>query len=280
MLGIAEALLFATAAGFVGSMVGLGGALILTPVLVFFGIPIQYAIAASMVAIIATSSGAASSYVKDGLSNLRASFYLEAFTATGAILGAGLTGYIVEAHAQALLYFLFAGFLLLPFYSMTGRLRNRELPNAKQDGLSKWLNLKGSYFDKPAGKEVSYELTRPAAAGPGMFLAGVAAGLLGVGGGAFKVTIQEIIMGMPSKVSTATTNFIIGMTALAGASVYFTFGFLYLNIAAPLAIGTTIGSILGARVLPEMTNLSVRRLFIVVVAFLFLEMIWKGFTVL
>ena len=109
MIGVLEALLFAVFAGFIGSILGLGGALILTPILVYFGIPIQYAIAASMVAIIATSSGAASSYVRDGLSNIRAAFYMEMFTAIGAIVGASLTGYIVLVHAQALLYFFLDG---------------------------------------------------------------------------------------------------------------------------------------------------------------------------
>jgi len=277
LIGVLEALLFAIFAGFVGSILGLGGALILTPILVYFGVPIQYAIAASMVAIIATSSGAASSYVRDGLSNIRAAFYMETFTAVGAIVGASLTGYIVLVHAEALLYYIFAAFLATSFLAL-GKMRNRDLPDVKQDGMAKWLKLEGSYYDKPAKKQIDYKLTRPALAGPGMFFAGVAAGMLGIGGGAFKISVQEMIMGMPSKVSTATTNFIQGLTALAGASVYFTSGFVYLDLAAPLAIGTTVGSLLGARVLPNLTNRTVRSVFLIVLVVLIIDMVWKGMT--
>lgn len=271
MIDIATALLVAILAGFVGSILGLGGALILTPVLTFFGVPIKFAIAAGMVAIIATSSGAASSYVKDGLSNIRAAFYLEIFTAVGAMVGALITSYISPIY----LYFLFAAFLGTSFYGIFGK-RNREFSEVKQDSMAKWLKLEGSYFDEPAGKQIDYKLTRPVLAGPGMFVAGIAAGMLGIGAGGFKVSIHELVMGMPSKVSTATSNFIIGMTALAGASVYFTSGFLYLDLAAPLAIGTTVGSTIGARVLPRMRNKTVRALFLAVLAILMVEMLYEG----
>ncbi len=273
MIDLATAILFAVFAGFVGSILGLGGAVILTPVLTFFGVPIKFAIAASMVAIIATSSGSASSYVKDGLSNIRAAFFLEIFTAVGAIVGALITSYINPVY----LYFLFAAFLLTSFYGIFGR-RNREFPEVEQDGMARWLKLEGTYFDKPTGREVHYNLTRPALAGPGMFVAGIAAGMLGIGAGGFKVSVHELVMGMPSKVSTATSNFIIGMTALAGASIYFTSGLLYLSLAAPLAIGTTVGSTAGARVLPRMKNKSVKALFLVVLAVLIAEMLYKGVT--
>jgi uncharacterized membrane protein YfcA len=275
MIDIAVALLSAVFAGFIGSLVGLGGAVILTPVLTFLGLDIRIAIAASMVAIIATSSGSASSYVKDGLSNIRAAFYLEMFTAVGAMVGAVITSRISPVY----LYFFFAAFLGTSFYGIFGR-RNRELPEVKQDGLARWLNLEGSYYDKPAKKEIHYKLTRPAAAGPGMFVAGVAAGMLGIGAGGFKVSIHELVMGMPSKVSTATSNFIIGMTALAGASVYFSSGLLYLNLAATLGIGTTVGATLGARVLPRLRNQSVKSLFLLVLVVLIVEMLYKGVTLL
>jgi len=275
LIDIAVALLSAVFAGFIGSLVGLGGAVILTPVLTFLGLDIRIAIAASMVAIIATSSGSASSYVKDGLSNIRAAFYLEMFTAVGAMVGAVITSRINPVY----LYFFFAAFLGTSFYGIFGR-RNRELPEVKQDGLARWLNLEGSYYDKPTKKEIRYKLTRPAAAGPGMFVAGVAAGMLGIGAGGFKVSIHELVMGMPSKVSTATSNFIIGMTALAGASVYFSSGLLYLNLAATLGIGTTVGATLGARVLPRLRNQSVKSLFLLVLIVLIVEMLCKGATLL
>ncbi len=276
MIGIAEAIAFAIAAGLIGSMVGIGGALILTPVLVFFGVPIKFAIGSGMVAIVATSSGSASSYVKDGLSNIRAAFYLEMFTAGGALIGAVITRLIAPVY----LYFFFAAFLCTSFYGIGGRMRAEQQPVVKQDSLAAALKLEGAYYDKPLKKEVRYKLTRPLLAGPGMFVAGVAAGMLGIGAGAFKTTVQELVMGMPSKVATATSNFIIGMTALAGASVYLTSGYVYLNLAATLAIGTTVGSLAGARVLPKLTNRNIRALFMVVLVVLIAEMLYQGVALL
>ncbi len=277
MIGILVALLLALFAGLVGSIVGIGGALILTPVLVILGVPIQYAIGASMVAIVATSSGSASSYVRDGLSNIRAAFYLEMFTAVGAIVGAVITSYLANYQAR-LLYFFFAAFLLTSFYGVRRRGGGDHTAVVQQDHLAKSLKLEGTYLDKSNGTEVSYSLTRPLLAGPGMFIAGIAAGMLGIGAGAFKTSIQEVVMGMPTKVASATSNFIIGMTALAGASVYIWSGLVYLNLAAVLAIGTTLGALIGARILPRMTNQSVRLLFMVVLAVLIVEMLFKGVT--
>ncbi|HXW37975.1 MAG TPA: sulfite exporter TauE/SafE family protein [Nitrososphaerales archaeon] len=273
MLNLFEVLLFAVAAGLVGSMTGLGGAVVVTPLLVFFGVPIKYAIAASMVCIIATSSGSASSYVRDGLSNVRAAFFLEIFTAVGAIVGAVITSFL----SPTLLYFFFAAFLMTSFAAVRRRQSAAEEP-VKQDAWAKSLQLSGSYFDRPTGKQIRYELHRPFWAAPGMFVAGLAAGMLGIGAGAFKVSIHEVILGMPSKVSTATSNFIIGMTALAGASVYFSSGLLYLNLAAPLAIGTTAGAFAGSRVLRNLRNETVRTLFLVVLAVVIVEMLYKGLT--
>ncbi len=277
MIGIAEALLFATFAGLIGSIVGIGGAMILTPILVFFGVPIQFAIGASMVAIVATSSGAASSYVRDGLSNLRAAFYLEMFTAIGAIVGAVITS-LVAGYQARYLYFFFAAFLCTSFYGIGGRRRNGEGGTVQPDHLAESLKLEGTYFDRPTRKQVTYSLTRPLLAGPGMFIAGIAAGMLGIGAGAFKTSIQGFVMGMPSKVATATSNFMIGMTALAGASVYILSGLVYLNLAAVLAVGTTVGALGGARILPRMTNRRVRSLFMVVLVVLIVEMVFKGVT--
>jgi uncharacterized protein len=274
LIGIVEALLFAAFAGLLGSIVGIGGAMILTPILVYFGVPIQYAIGASMVAIVATSSGSASSYVRDGLSNIRAAFYLEMFTAVGAIVGAVITSLVAPVY----LYFFFAAFLSTSFYGLSGRAHNAPSSPVQQDQLAKSLRLEGTYYDRPSGTQVTYSLTRPLLAGPGMFVAGIAAGMLGIGAGAFKTSIQELVMGMPSKVATATSNFIIGMTALAGASVYIWSGHVYLNLAAVLAIGTTLGSIGGSRVLPRLTNRSVRLLFLVILVVLIAEMFYKGIT--
>lgn len=259
--------------GTIGALTGLGGAAIIIPILVLLGVPIKYAIAASMVAIIATSSGSASSYVRDELSNIRAAFYLEIFTVIGAIVGATITSFIAPVY----LYFFFAFFLLTSFIGFSSS-KHSDIPNTEQDKFAKWLRLEGSYYDKALGKEIYYKMTKPALAGPGMFVAGLAAGMLGIGAGAFKVSIHELVLKMPTKVSTATSNFIIGMTALAGSSVYFSSGLFFLNLAAPLAVGTTAGAFIGARILRRLTNKTSRYLFMIVLVYILVEMIYKGVT--
>jgi uncharacterized membrane protein YfcA len=273
LITLVEIILFSVAAGVIGALTGLGGAAILIPLLVLFGIPIKYAIAASMVAIIATSSGSASSYVRDELSNIRAAFYLEIFTVIGAIAGATITSIIAPVY----LYFFFALFLLSSFAAFA-RASHPDRPNETQDRLARWLKLEGSYYDKSSGKEVSYKMTRPAIAAPGMFVAGLAAGMLGIGAGAFKVSIHELILKMPTKVSTATSNFIIGMTALAGSSVYLASGLFFLDLAAPLAVGTTLGAFIGARILRRLSNRASRYIFMIVLVYILVEMLYKGVT--
>lgn len=274
MVDVITVLLLSILAGLLGSLVGLGGSLVTTPALVALGVPVKYAIAAGMVTIIATSSGSASSYVREKIVNVKAAMFLEMFTIVGAIAGASVTS-IVPAK---LLYFFFAAFLLTSFVGI-GRRGREEVPQAvNQDGLARWLQLEGSYHDKSLGKDVNYKLTRPALGGAGMFVAGIAAGMLGIGAGAFKVSVHELILKMPSKVSTTTSSFIIGMTALAGASVYFFSGLLYLDLAAPMMIGTTLGAFLGGRSLNRIRSSTLHRLFLVVVLLVMVEMLYKGVT--
>jgi len=255
-----------------GALTGLGGGSIMTPLLVAFGVPIRYAIAASMVTIIATSSGSAATYVRERIANVHAAFYLEMFTITGAIVGATITTLI----APRLLYFLFAGFLLTSFVGMRRHI-GEELPdNVPHSRLAEWLRLHGSYYDKALGRQVDYRMTRPIWGGAGMFIAGLAAGMLGIGAGAFKVSVHELVLRMPSKVSSTTSNFIIGMTALAGASVYFASGLLYVNLVAPMAVGTTIGAMAGGRILNHFTNKSIRILFLLILAYLIVQMLYSG----
>jgi uncharacterized membrane protein YfcA len=274
MVDVLTVLLTSISAGLIGSLVGLGGGVITIPVLVLLGVPVKYAIAASMVTIIATSSGSATRYVKERIANVKAAMYLEMFTIIGAIVGASITGVI----APKFLYFFFAAFLLTSFYGIRKYAREEIPSGVRQDRLAKWLKLEGSYYDKNLGKQVEYELTRPALAGPGMLVAGIAAGMLGIGAGAFKVSVQELVLGMPSKVATATSNFIMGMTALAGASVYFFSGLLYLDLAAPMLIGTALGALIGGRTLNRFSSRNLRKLFLFVVALVLVEMLYKGVT--
>ncbi len=272
MIDMLVVLLISILAGFLGALTGLGGGSIMIPVLVAFNVPVKYAIAASMVTIIATSSGSASSYVKERITNVKAAFYLEMFTIVGAIVGATITSFI----DPRLLYFFFASFLLTSFYGLSGRLRQDFAKRVKQDKFSKWLELKGSYYDQSAKKEIRYKLTNAHLGGPGMLIAGLAAGMLGIGAGAFKVSIHELILKMPSKVSSTTSNFIIGITALAGASVYFASGLLFIGLAAPMAIGTTIGAVIGGRILNRLPSRTVRYLFLGIVCVLIIQMVYKG----
>ncbi|RLG48026.1 MAG: sulfite exporter TauE/SafE family protein [Thermoproteota archaeon] len=272
MTNILTILLASSFAGFLGAITGLGGGSIMVPFLVATGIPVKYAIANSMITIIATSSGSASAYVRERLTNIKAAMYLEIFTITGAIIGA----YIALLAPSKYLYFFFAAFLSSSFYGIRREIGKEIQENVAQDGISQWLELEGSYFDEAIDREVRYKMTNALWGGLGMVIAGLAAGMLGIGAGAFKVAIHELILKMPSKVSSSTSNFIIGMTALAGSSVFIASGFINLTLAAPMAIGTTIGSLMGTRVLNKLSNKTVRLLFTIVLAYLIVQMIYKG----
>ncbi|MGA8857312.1 MAG: sulfite exporter TauE/SafE family protein [Candidatus Bathyarchaeia archaeon] len=274
LIDMLSVLIISIFAGFLGSLTGLGGGSIMIPVLVAFGVPVKYAIAASMVTIIATSSGSAASYVKERITNVKAAFYLEMFTIVGAIIGATITSFI----APRFLYFFFAGFLLTSFLGLSGHLKGEFQKGVKQDRFSKWLELDGSYYDEAAKKRISYKMKNAHLGGPCMLIAGLAAGMLGIGAGAFKVSIHELILKMPSKVSTTTSNFIIGITALAGASVYFASGLLFVGLAAPMAVGTTVGALVGGRILNRLPNRLVRYLFLVIVVALIVQMLYEGIT--
>jgi uncharacterized membrane protein YfcA len=257
--------------GFFGSLTGLGGASILIPLLVLFGVPVKIAIASAMVCIIATSSGSAASYVREKITNIRIAMYLEMFTMTGAIVGASITTFIHPTY----LYFFFAAFLLTSFLGLRRRKIYDSIQNTP-DRISRWLNLKGSYYDQAEKKVVDYHATNALPGGLGMMVAGLAAGMLGIGAGAFKVTVQENILKLPAKVSSATSNFIIGMTALAATSVYLFSGYLNLSLMAPMAVGTTIGAIIGGRILNRLNTRILRILFFLIIIFLIIQMLYKG----
>jgi uncharacterized protein len=265
-------LLLSAPIGFLGALTGLGGGSILVPVLVALGVPVKYAIAASMVSIIATSSGSGAASVKQGISNVKAGMYLAIYTVIGAVIGATLAGYA----DQRLLDFAFAGFLMTSFLGLRNHFRE-ELPSARtQDNLARRLQLEGAYYDRALKKDVQYKLSRPLLAGGGMLIAGLAAGLLGIGAGAFKVSVQEHVLRMPAKVSSTTSNFIIGMTALAGASVYFASGFLYIGLAAPMAVGTAVGALVGGRTINRLTNKTIKVVFLITVTYLIVQMLYNG----
>jgi uncharacterized membrane protein YfcA len=256
-------------AGIFGSIVGVGGGVVVIPVLtLLLGVDIHFAIGASIVAIIGTSSGAASTYVKDKVTNLRVGMFLEIASATGAIIGAALAAYT----NSAVLELVFGGILLVTLLPTVMKI-GEDIPKSPElKGLSKGLGLTGSYTETD-GSLVRYNATRPVEGLAGTVVAGVVSGLLGIGGGAFKVLSMDLAMKLPMKVSTTTSNFMIGVTAAASAGIYFTRGDVNPLIIAPVALGILIGAATGARILLRSRNATVRKAFAILLAVAALEMI-------
>jgi uncharacterized membrane protein YfcA len=260
-------------AGFLGSLLGLGGGIIVVPALtLFLGVDIRLAIGASIISVIATSSGAAAAYVRERMANLRVAMFLELGTTLGAISGAYIAAFL---HAR----WLFLLFGLLLGYSALAMLRRSrhsgELATATSP-LSDRLQLHSSYFDEAAGREVSYLVTNPGVGLALMYVAGAASGLLGIGSGALKVPAMDLAMHLPMKVSTATSNFMIGVTAAASAGLYFTRGQIDPFLAAPVAAGVLAGATFGSRLLGRINSRSIRWVFVIVLLVVSIEMLVKG----
>jgi uncharacterized membrane protein YfcA len=261
------------AAGFIGSMSGMGGGVVLVPVLTYLGLPIKNVIAISIVSVIATSSGSASAYVRDHLTNLKVGMFLEMFTIVGAIVGASITLSIPTRW----LYLIFGGVLLLSWGTLFLRRGEKWKSVTEQVPFSRWLELEGSYPDEALGETIHYRARNAGLGGALMFGAGLVAGLLGIGAGALKVLIHDLVMGLPPKVSTTTSNLIIGVTALAGTSIYLANGLIDPGLAAPVILGVLGGSFCGTKLFVRLRNESVRQFFLVVLALLGIEMLWRGF---
>ncbi|WP_152668283.1 sulfite exporter TauE/SafE family protein [Lactiplantibacillus herbarum] len=265
-------------AGIFGAILGIGGGLIVTPVLTLgLGLDIKYAIGASIIAVIATSSGSTIAYLRDEMLNLRVAMFLEIATTVGAILGAVLTG-IVDA---TVLYFLFGALLVFTTYNMIRKLMSKsdELQEVKADKMAEQLNLNGTYYDKALKKQVDYQVENVPGGFTMMFGAGFASGLLGIGSGAFKVLAMDTIMHMPLKPSSATSNLMMGVTAAASAMVYFFNGSIKPGIAAPLAVGIIVGALIGSRIMQRLKPRFIRMIFVPVMLYLGIQMIAKGFGV-
>jgi uncharacterized membrane protein YfcA len=264
----------AIAAGLLGSLVGLGGGVLIVPLLTLvFGFPIYFAIGASIISVIATSSGAAAAYVKDHMTNLRVGMFLELATTTGAICGAFLAGLL----AQNILSVVFGIILLVSAAPLVFKI-GEELPQGvTNDRLANLLHLNGSYPDHHLHREVPYQVTRTPLGLAMMYVAGLISGLLGIGSGTFKVLALDVAMRLPMKVSTTTSNFMIGVTAAASAGIYFSRGDIPPLIAAPVALGILIGALVGARVLDRLSNRFLRILFLVVIVIAAVEMVMHGF---
>ena len=282
MIEIIQFMIIAVLAGFLGSLVGLGGGIIITPALtILFVIDIKYAIGASIVAVIATSSGSAIAFVKDHVSNMRVGMLLEVFTTAGGVVGALMAGIF----SSKLLYIFFSLILLNSFYGMlkkTGLITKvkKEEEKVENDKYADRYKLNSTYYDKATGKTVVYNVTNVPQGSLVMFGAGFASGLLGIGSGAFKVVALDSYMKLPIKVSTATSNFMMGVTATASALIYFFNGTINPAIAAPIALGTLIGSRTGAKVMQRLDAKYIRYIFLPILLFTIVNMFLKGVGVL
>jgi uncharacterized membrane protein YfcA len=265
--------LISVLAGVLGSLVGLGGGIVVVPVLtLLYHVDIRLAIGASIVSVIATSSGAAAVYVRDRMTNLRAGMFLEIATTIGAVSGAFLTS-ALPARA------LFIVFAVVLGYSAFATFRKRHtaaLLTTSDDRLANYFNLHGSYYDQVEGRTLDYKVTGTKLGLALMYVAGLVSALLGVGSGALKVPAMDLAMHLPMKVSTATSNFMIGVTAAASAGVYFARGQIDPIIAAPVAAGVLAGSMIGSRVLGRVTSGAIRLLFVVVLVVICIEMLQRG----
>jgi uncharacterized membrane protein YfcA len=258
-------------AGFLGALTGLGGGVVLVPLLtIFFHVDLHYAIGASLVSVIATSSGSAAAYVKEGFSNIRIGMFLEIATTLGALLGAYLTAHI-PASAIAVIF----GIVLM--YSAYAARRTRPRPDVEQppDPLATKLKMNGSFPDTTGIRQ--YNVYGVPAGFSIMFGAGALSGLLGIGSGALKVVAMDQAMKIPFKVSTTTSNFMIGVTAAASAGVYLSRGYIDPALAMPVMLGVLIGSLMGTRVLVKTRTASLRLVFSAVIVLLGIEMLLKGF---
>lgn len=257
-------------AGLLGSLTGLGGGVVIVPLLTLaFHVDIRYAIGASLMSVIATSSGSAAAYVREGFSNIRIGMFLEIATTLGALVGAWLAT-ITPTKGIAIVF----GCILIFSAAVSNRRRAVPDPNGAQDDLASRLRLNGSY--PVAGRKQAYKVRRVPLGFGMMFGAGTLSGLLGIGSGAVKVLAMDEAMQVPFKVSTTTSNFMIGVTAAASAGIYLSRGYIEPSLAMPVTLGVLAGSLLGAKLLVRARTKSIRILFAVVIAALGIEMIYSG----
>jgi uncharacterized membrane protein YfcA len=259
------------AAGFLGSLTGLGGGVVIVPLLVAAGVDIRYAIGAALVSVIATSSGAAAAYVKEGYSNIRVGMLLEVGTTLGAVAGAYLAGRLDPAVIAVVF-----GLVLLGSAYLSLRPQH-ERPGADQpDPLATRLRLDSDY-PTPDGRQTYHVRGVPGGFGL-MFIAGALSGLLGIGSGALKVLALDRVMRLPFKVSTTTSNFMIGVTAAASAGIYLSRGYVVPGLAMPVMLGVLAGALLGTRVLARARVGVLRWVFAAVILALAVQMIYQGLT--
>ncbi len=259
-------------AGLLGALTGLGGGVVIVPLLVLaFKVDIRYAIGASLISVIATSSGAAAAYVREGYSNIRIGMFLEMATTAGAILGAFLATRLDTGTIGVVF-----GAVLILSAALSVRGPAAATGKEKPDALATRLRMDSSYPTKDGPEK--YHVRRVPAGFGMMFGAGTLSGLLGIGSGALKVLAMDLIMRVPFKVSTTTSNFMIGVTAAASAGIYLRRGFILPGVAMPVIVGVLIGSLVGTRILVNTRPKVLRIIFSLVIVALGIEMVYRGLT--
>lgn len=261
-----------TVAGLVGSLLGLGGGIIVVPMLtLLLGVDIKYAIGASIVSVIATSSGAGASYVKAHVANIRVGMFLEPSTTLAAILGAFVTGLL----AGPTLYLLFGCLMVFTALMMARQKEGHQRP-LRPDPIADRLAMHGAYHDPATRQDVTYRVCRTRFGFLASGFAGLVSGLLGVGGGIMKVPIMSLAMDMPLKSATATSNFMMGATAAASAGVYFARGSIDPLIAGPVATGVLLGATVGSKLLRKIQARSLKLAFMAMLLLVATQMLLKG----
>lgn len=259
-------------AGLLGSLTGLGGGVVIIPLLTLvFHVDIRYAIGTALIAAIATSSGSASAYVREGITNIRLGMFLEIATTTGAVVGALLAVYM-PTHIVAIIF----GLVLIVSGYLSIRPRPNHLETEDKSQLAQRLRLNGDY--PAAGGSVAYKVRHVPGGYLMMTMAGVLSGLLGIGSGALKVLAMDNMMRVPFKVSTTTSNFMIGVTAAASAVVYLQRGYIDPGLCLPVVLGVLAGALGGTRILARANTKWLRITFSIVITLLALQMIYNGIT--
>jgi uncharacterized membrane protein YfcA len=269
------AFLISLSSGVLGAMLGMGGGTIMVPLLIFLlKVPIQFASGASIIAVIATSSAAAVSYVKDEMTNMRLGMFLELATTIGAVTGA----FLIAIMSEATLRIIFGFSLLYAAGTMFLQSRKMERSWAQKpnDAIAERLRLGSNYFDSARNESIKYGVSNTPVTFIISYIAGIVSGLLGIGGGGIKVPAMNAVAGVPMKVAVATSNFMIGVTAVASAIVYIRNGYCDVFLTAPVVLGTLLGAFIGARLIRHVQGVDLKKIFVVVLLVLGLRMILAG----
>src|SRR5579862_195488 len=275
-------LLFAAAsvAGLLGALLGVGGGIFLVPAMVLvFHLPMKIAVAASVVSVIATSNAGGSSYVDQRITNLRLGMFLEIFTTVGALSGSVLALYLKDWAIQ-LIFSVMLGYMAYAAFATRNlddqRIASGEFARARPDRFARWLKLRGDYRDEAAQREVEYVVNGVQAGASIAGLAGIASGLLGVGGGVLKVSAMNRYMNVPMKAAVGTSKLMIGVTAAVSSILFFLAGFIHFAVVGPVAVGTTAGATAGTLVMNRLHSAWLKWLLAILMVYLAYEMLAKG----